>query len=380
MAAHRGRIVGYSHAAQLTDVEHGGTFTPAEIASYYAFRAPGIRQHGAEWRGPCPIHSGKNPSFAVAPKTGLWHCHSKCGRGGSVFDLEMSLSRIDFKQAVANVSQLLSRSNGANTKQRRVVAEYDYPDESGQLLFQCLRYEPKGFSQRRPDGPGKWIGNLKGVRRVLYRLSKIVSTKTVLVVEGERDVHTLEALGYVATCNPMGAGKWREEYSEQLRGKEIILFGDNDEPGRKHVEQIARSLTRKASSIRVVTVATGKDVTDWVAAGATREVIDAAIQNSKMISEAPKGRTPAEQNTQTRIAPGFTLNAGGVFKTAEGDEPKWVCAPLDVVAYARTAEKEEWGNSSDSQTQRTVPINGCCPSPCWRKTQPNSGAGSSAWD
>ena len=37
------------------------------------------------------------------------------------------------------------------------------------------------------------------------------------------------------------------------------------------------------------------------------------------------------------------MNDRGVFKVGDGDEPKWICAPLHVVAYARTAEKEEWG-------------------------------------
>jgi DNA primase len=108
-------------------------FTATEVRRYYAARAPGIRQRGSQWRGPCPIHKGQNPSFAVAPETGLWTCHSKCGRGGSIFDFEMEVSGVDFKQAVANVSQLLGRSNGANTKKGRVVAIYDYTDESEQI-------------------------------------------------------------------------------------------------------------------------------------------------------------------------------------------------------------------------------------------------------
>jgi 5S rRNA maturation endonuclease (ribonuclease M5) len=256
-------------------------FTAAEVARYYAAYAPEIRQHGPEWRGPCPIHKGTHDSFAVAPETGLWTCHSQCGRGGSILDLEMALSGVDLKQALAEVNQFVGRSNGACSKQRRMIATYDYTDESGQLLFQCLRYEPKGFSQRRPDGRGGSIPNLSGVRRVLYRLPNLASACTILVAEGERDVHTLESLGFVATCNPMGAGKWRPEYAEALRGKEVVVFPDNDEPGRKHADQIVRSLAGIASSVRVVTVAIGKDVSDWVAEGATRDVIEAAIRGSE---------------------------------------------------------------------------------------------------
>ena len=55
----------------------------------------------------------------------------------------------------------------------RVVATYDYTDADGKLLYQVLRYEPKAFSQRRPDGNGGWIPKLEE-RRVLYRLSELL--------------------------------------------------------------------------------------------------------------------------------------------------------------------------------------------------------------
>ncbi|MBZ5581391.1 MAG: hypothetical protein LAQ30_04155 [Acidobacteriia bacterium] len=39
----------------------------------------------------CPIHGGKDPNFSVEPATGRWFCHSVCGRGGDIIDLEMAL-------------------------------------------------------------------------------------------------------------------------------------------------------------------------------------------------------------------------------------------------------------------------------------------------
>jgi hypothetical protein len=42
------------------------------------------------------------------------------------------------------------------------------------LLYQVVRFAPKDFRQRRPDGPGGWTWNLKGVRRVLYRLFELL--------------------------------------------------------------------------------------------------------------------------------------------------------------------------------------------------------------
>src|SRR5713226_2639652 len=133
-------------------------FSPIEISRFYETRAPQIRQVGKEWRGPCPIHGGHHDSFAVDSETGAWFCHSKCGRGGSLFDLEMELSGTPFTDASAEARSIAGRAD-----QRRkgpAVSTYNYEDEYGQLLFQCVRHEPKEFSQRRPDGHGGWIWNL----------------------------------------------------------------------------------------------------------------------------------------------------------------------------------------------------------------------------
>jgi hypothetical protein len=87
-----------------------------------------------------------------------------------------------------------------------IEAIYDYCDESGQALYQSIRYDrssPQRFSQRRPDGNGGWIYNLDGVRRILYRLPELIealgNSRPVFIVEGEKDVATAWSLGVPAT-------------------------------------------------------------------------------------------------------------------------------------------------------------------------------------
>ena len=53
-------------------------------------------------------------------------------------------------------------SNGRTNSQHKIVASYDYTDEFGTLLFQVVRLAPKTFRQRRPDGNGGWLWNLRG--------------------------------------------------------------------------------------------------------------------------------------------------------------------------------------------------------------------------
>lgn len=132
-------------------------------------RVPKLKRVQSEWRGPCPIHAGQGDNFAVDPKTGLWFCHSQCARGGDILALEQELTETDFKTAKAEVFRIIGRTEPEpqNRTRARIVASYDYRHADGALLYQVLRYEPKGFKQRRPNGSGGWIWNITGVRLVL---------------------------------------------------------------------------------------------------------------------------------------------------------------------------------------------------------------------
>jgi hypothetical protein len=130
----------------------------------------------------------------------------------------------------------------------KIVAEYDYVDADGRLLYQVVRLDPKDFRQRRPDpdGRGGWIWNLKGVQRVLNRLPELLKAvknkEPVAVVEGEKDADNLASIGIVATTNAGGAGKWTKQYSEALAGTDVIVLADNDEAGGRHVQEVASSV------------------------------------------------------------------------------------------------------------------------------------------
>src|SRR5262249_25134177 len=136
-------------------------------------------------------------------------------------------------------------SRQANTSKPHVVTTYDYTDEDGELLYQVVRFEPKDFRQRRRDGLKGWVWNLGDTRRVLYRVPELVKApkdRLVFVVEGEKDADRLHSHGLLATTNAMGAGKWRQEYSEALRGRNVAILPDNDDPGRKHAADVERAL------------------------------------------------------------------------------------------------------------------------------------------
>ena len=97
---------------------------------------------------------------------------------------------------------------------KKIVATYDYRDQHGDLMYQTVRTNPKGFYQRRPDGNGNWIDNIQGIERLPYRLPELVAApkdSIVFVPEGEKDVDRLRSLGLTATCNSGGAEKFHPD-------------------------------------------------------------------------------------------------------------------------------------------------------------------------
>ena len=123
----------------------------------------------------------------------------------------------------------------------------------------------------RPIEAVRATWSVKGVGLVPYRLPRVLAAvdagETVYIAEGEKDVHALEAAGVTATCNPMGAGKWRASYSRHLAGAAVVIIADADEPGIAHARDVAAKLDGRAASVRIVTAAKGKDASDHLAAG-----------------------------------------------------------------------------------------------------------------
>lgn len=157
----------------------------------------------------------------------------------------------------------------------------------GKLLYQVVRYDPKDFRQRRPDGRGGWEWSVRGVRQVPYRLPELLKRPDgapVYICEGEKDADRLAALGFIATTNAGAAGKWRPEFAEHLRGAKVYVLPNADDAGRNHAGQVAASLYGIAAEVRIVTLpglAAKEDVSDWLDRGGTVDVL------AKLCAAAP---------------------------------------------------------------------------------------------
>lgn len=159
----------------------------------------------------------------------------------------------------------------------QIEAVYDYQDVDGKLIYQVVRQRyldgSKTFKIRRPvNGKNDWIWNLQGVEPIPYRLPGLLQAlqrgEMVLVVEGEKDVETLYKLGFTATTNHGGAGKWREAHSKHFpQDTKITIIPDNDTPGMKHGQIVAQQLMTKGCQVRIINLPGLKehgDVSDWL--------------------------------------------------------------------------------------------------------------------
>lgn len=254
-----------------------------------------------QWMARCPTHDDATASLSVAEgkdRRVLMSCKAGCDTRAVVVALGLTMADLFVPSDRPSVGSSAPLARSTDT----LVKSYDYTDADGVLLFQvCRQREPSGkktFRQRRPDGRGDWVWSLGDVEPVLYRLPDVLSAvesgRPVYVVEGEKDADALAELGYAATTNPMGAGKWRESMSGAFRGGEVVILPDNDEPGRSHGEQVAASLTAAGASVRVVALpdlpAKG-DVSDWLDGGGSVETLEGLIGQTRIWSPDPSRRS-----------------------------------------------------------------------------------------
>jgi hypothetical protein len=270
-----------------------------------------LRAAGAEFKGSavrCPFHEDRHPSGSIYQgKDGGWRyrCHG-CGVSGDLFDIRAQVTG-------RTRQELLSEANGSNqrTYQKppkiyvtledlrlavsrigQIVTEYHYdnPDtqETELLVF---RLEPKNFIQASPV-KGGFVLKAGMKPWPIYNRGAVKQAGIVVVVEGERDCHTLAEYGFVGSTSPAGAGKAQYADWTPLAGKKVIVWPDADEPGYRHADEIVGILQQLEPAPRIFRIEPsglelrdGEDVTDYVT---QQKIVEADIQPAleKVFAEA----------------------------------------------------------------------------------------------
>lgn len=273
-----------------------------------------VKEHrGDTAKAVCPYHLDKEASLSInhnkdEGKT-LIFCHAGC-QTRDILD-KVGLKMTDL------YDRPLDKNNKNNSK---IEAVYHYKNESGEILFDKVRFKGKKFSQRRIIGkstvwgldagiyyetyPGSdnWSKKKRdnaitrqfpSIDPVIYNLPNVInavkSGQAVYFPEGEKDCQNLIKLGLVATCNFDGASKssqkpkWRKAYNKYFTGADVILIPDNDDPGRAHMNNIAENLNGIAKSIKIIKLEglpEKGDISDWLAMGKTKEELQDLIHNA----------------------------------------------------------------------------------------------------
>lgn len=228
----------------------------------------GVKSKGINkgWMALCPAHADRDPSLSVDEnKAGdvLLHCFAGCTTDAILSALSREPADL-FADQIKPREQIRFTSSGS-----RIVDTTDFHDSDGTVMFQEVRYEPKAFRQRRPDDRGGWTYNLDGIEPVLYGVPTLQANpgRAVVLLEGPKDAKRAEALGLLATTNPMGAGNWRPSYTEELRGRAVTIVVDNDKAGWDHGNKVAGDLTSAGCTVRIGAmpgVGEKGDFSDWV--------------------------------------------------------------------------------------------------------------------
>jgi putative DNA primase/helicase len=274
-----------------------------------------VTPQGDQWMARCPVHDDRKNSLSVGVGHDgaiLLHCFAGCA--------------FDAIATALNVRKADLFQRRPRSPLPTILATYDYRDAAGALLYQVCRFQPKDFRQRRPNGSG-WIWNMQGVTRVPYRLNELQGRDTVYVVEGEKDADALWAIGVPATTNVGGAGKWKDRDSDCLKTagvERVILVPDNDGPGRKHMDDVAKSVKALGLAVLLLSFAelpAKADVSDWLRRGHTRAELEALVAAKLWV--VPKGATVPDAPPPTDRDPlawhHTDLGASMFFVTREGE-------------------------------------------------------------
>jgi KaiC/GvpD/RAD55 family RecA-like ATPase len=343
-----------------------------EVLAYF----PDAKRSGTGWTVRCPAHDDRTPSLTIT--TGddgrtLLHCHAGCR-------VEDIVARVDL-----TMRDLFVDAATPSMTTPEIVQTYPYTAEDGTLLYESVRYVPKAFRQRRPNGRNGWIWKLDDptatppvtTPRVLLGLPELIDVTDIFIVEGEKDVRALQKLGLSATTNAGGAGQWRDDYAQQLSrtgALRVNIIPDNDEPGQTHAATVARSCHTAGIEARIVRLPDLRpkgDVSDYLDAGHTRDDLAALVTATVALSQADIDALghvlpPAASET-------FTLTSIGDLLHEPEEEVNWLVEGLiPAKSVVVLAAKPKVGKSTAARSMALSVARGdtwlgraCAQGPVW---------------
>ena len=124
---------------------------------------PSIKRSGVSYKGCCPFHQEKTPSFTVSPDKGLYYCFG-CQAGGDIFDFLMRIENLSFNEAVRKLAERV----GIDWHQEEIMTE----EEKARLKLYKLMDFAKDFYHKQ-------LFSERGVQARNYVKSRSLTKETV---------------------------------------------------------------------------------------------------------------------------------------------------------------------------------------------------------
>lgn len=305
-----------------------------------------LTRSGNGWRCACPIHGSSNPSSFLVDDKGMYYCFS-CNSSGDVINFVADYDHITYNMAIEKLASMLNISlvddktyqdekaleakmevkkqkgiNGLPGVVQYLTEKRGFAEETIKV-FELGGYEGKvtiplidpngravGIAVRKFDGNPKYINSRNNIlfdkSAFLYGLDKarrLIKDK-VYVVEGYMDAISGYQMGLptVAYCSNEIHRDQIRALSQYLRKEtSIVIFPDNDEPGKKRLPRV-RDYFRSIDSGRQVRVGLVpdeyKDMNDLLLAGIDPKTLPTEHIDKYVMRLLLKGCTTIEEEYQ----------------------------------------------------------------------------------
>jgi hypothetical protein len=260
-------------------------------------RLEGVRANGDKYTALCPEHDDRKPSLSVSEGEDgkvLLHCFKGCATSNIVATLNLKMSDL-FPEWSGNVH--IPHRNGYDKLHEEPTAMWEIRDGEGTVQALHVRFDNNGekkFLWRLPNTKTCGLQGRKLQSLPLYGSEKLkdwTDGEPIVVAEGEKATDALLGAGFQALGTVTGAsGTPGHEALELLRGRNVVLWPDNDDPGRAHMERVASALEGIAAEVRIFEWGDALGKGDAADHPAIRSSDDEGLRGlrRKLLEEAPR--------------------------------------------------------------------------------------------
>jgi putative DNA primase/helicase len=294
-----------------------------------------LKRNGNVFKGLCPFHNERTPSFVVYPKTQRFACFG-CGKKGDVVDfvrenkhveLTEALNLLDTNATLAPVRHDPPKDaddgmeflSPAPAPPRTIkhpslgtpAHVWPYSNADSELLFYVCRWDKEdGSKDVIPYTPWKKgrriIWRFKGIPypRPIYGLNRIQAGQTIGIFEGEKTADAAQALFPHVSCISWQGGSKAIKKTDwaPIFGRNILIFPDFDQPGLEAMLELYSILAPHCPVIKAIKplpIKKGWDFADW--AGTSDEAILYAKSNIVPVPDfvlEPIQQQPSEESPE----------------------------------------------------------------------------------